>query len=38
MVKTELEYNPYIQETKVRFNGKNPRINSLIEKYNDCKR
>lgn len=35
MVKTELEYNPYIQETKVRFNGKNPRINSLIEKYND---
>lgn len=35
MVKTELEYNPYLQETKVKFNGKEPRINSLIEKYKE---
>lgn len=33
MVKTELEYNPYLQETKIKFNGNEPRINSPIEKY-----
>lgn len=35
MVKTELEYNPYLQETKIKFNGKEPRINSLVEKYKE---
>ena len=35
MVKAELSYNPYIKETKVKFNGRPPRINSLIEKYQD---
>ena len=33
MVKAELYYNPYKIETKVKFNGNEPRINSLIEKY-----
>lgn len=33
MVKVNLEYNPYVMELKARFNGKEPRINSLIEKY-----
>jgi hypothetical protein len=33
MVKAELSYNPYLRETKVRFNGQNPKINSLVEKY-----
>lgn len=33
MVKTELEYNPYLLETTIRFNGQKPRINSLVEKY-----
>lgn len=33
MAKVELSYNPYLLETKVSFNGKEPRINSLIEKY-----
>ena len=33
MVKAELSYNPYLLETKVRFNGQAPRINSLVEKY-----
>ncbi|MCF0105742.1 MAG: hypothetical protein HUJ53_03170, partial [Holdemanella sp.] len=33
MPKTELEYNPYLNETIVRFNGKEPKINSLVEKY-----
>ena len=37
MVKTELSYNPYLLETIVRFNGQEPRINSLIEKYQDGK-
>ena len=35
MVKAELSYNPYLLETVIRFNGKEPRINSLVEKYND---
>ena len=33
MVKAELYYNPYKIETKVKFNGNEPRINSLIEQY-----
>ena len=33
MIKAELSYNPYLCETEVRFNGQPPRINSLIEKY-----
>ncbi len=33
MVKAELSYNPYLLETKIRFNGQEPRINSLVEKY-----
>ncbi|MDD5792041.1 MAG: hypothetical protein PUD22_05640 [Erysipelotrichaceae bacterium] len=33
MAKVELGYNPYLLETKVTFNGNEPRINSLIEKY-----
>lgn len=33
MVKAELNYNPYLLETTVKFNGQAPRINSLVEKY-----
>ena len=33
MVKAELDYNPYLLETKIKFNGQRPRINSLVEKY-----
>lgn len=33
MVKTELSYNPYLMETLVRFNEQEPKINSLVEKY-----
>lgn len=33
MVRVELNYNPYLLETEVRFNGNPPRINSLVEKY-----
>lgn len=33
MVKVELSYNPYLLETKIKFNGQEPRINSLVEKY-----
>jgi len=35
MVKADLSYNPYLNETTIRFNGKKPRINSLVEKYED---
>ena len=35
MVKAELYYNPYKIETKVKFNGNEPRVNSMIEKYED---
>ena len=35
MVKADLSYNPYLNETIIRFNGKKPRINSLVEKYED---
>ena len=37
MVKVELEYNPYLMETVVRFDGREPRINSLVEKYQSSK-
>ena len=33
MVKAELNYNPYLLETVVKFNGQEPKINSLVEKY-----
>ena len=33
MVRAELVYNPYLLETEVLFDGKPPRINSLVEKY-----
>ena len=33
MIKAELNYNPYLLETTVKFNGQAPRINSLVEKY-----
>ena len=33
MIKVELNYNPYLLETTVKFNGIEPRINSLVEKY-----
>ena len=33
MINAELIHNPYLLETIVRFNGKEPRINCQIEKY-----
>ena len=33
MVKAELVYNPYLMEINIKFNGQEPRINSLVEKY-----
>ena len=33
MINAELSYNPYLMETQIRFNGQPPRINSLVEKY-----
>ena len=33
MINAELNHNPYLLETTVRFNGNEPRINSQIEKY-----
>ena len=33
MINAELSYNPYLMETDIRFNGQPPRINSLVEKY-----
>lgn len=33
MVTAELNYNPYSQKTEVKFNGQEPRINSMVEKY-----
>lgn len=35
MIKADLSYNPYVNETIISFNGKKPRINSLVEKYQD---
>jgi len=33
VVKAELSYNPYLLETVVKFNGKEPKVNSAVEKY-----
>lgn len=33
MIKAELSYNPYLLETLIKFNGREPRINSLVEKF-----
>lgn len=33
MVKVEISYNPYLLETGITFNGREPKINSLVEKY-----
>lgn len=33
MIYAELDHNPYIPDTTVKFNGKSPKINSQIEKY-----
>ena len=33
MVRVSIDYNPYIMDFKAQFNGKDPRINSLVEKY-----
>lgn len=33
MVNAELQHNPYLLETDVKFNGQSPKINSQIEKY-----
>lgn len=35
MIKDELNYNPYLLETSVKFNGQAPRINSLVEKFQE---
>jgi hypothetical protein len=36
-VKVELSHNPYLLETGVKFNGREPKINSLVEKYKSGK-
>lgn len=33
MISVELQHNPYLLETDVKFNGQYPKINSQIEKY-----
>lgn len=33
MIKVELSYNPYLLETKIKFNNQEPRVNSQVEKY-----
>lgn len=33
MITAELNHNPYLLTTEVRFNGQPPRINSQVEKY-----
>lgn len=33
MTNAELQHNPYLLETEVKFNGQDPKINSQIEKY-----
>jgi hypothetical protein len=37
MVKAELNYNPYLLETSVKFNGREPKINSLVKQFQSCK-
>ena len=36
MVNAELQHNPYLLETEVKFNGQEPKINSQIEKFCKC--
>ena len=33
MITAELDYNPYLLSTKIKFNGILPRVNSQVEKY-----
>ena len=33
MISAELNHNPYLLSTAVKFNGQDPKINSQIEKY-----
>ena len=33
LIKVEFEYNPYIMDYSIKFNGVEPRINSMIEQY-----
>ena len=33
MITAELRYNPYLLKTEVLFDGQEPRINSLVERY-----
>lgn len=33
MISAELQHNPYMLETDVKFNGQSPKINSQVEKY-----
>lgn len=33
MISAELNHNPYLLYTTVKFNGQAPKINSQIEKY-----
>ena len=35
MVTAEISYNPYLLQTDIKFNGNPPRINSLVEKYQE---
>lgn len=37
MVKVELSYNPYLLETNIKFNNLEPKVNSLVEKYQQAK-
>lgn len=37
MVKAELEYNPYLNKASIWFNGREPHINSLVEKYQNSR-
>ena len=37
MVTATLSYNPYLVKTQIKFNNNKPRINSLVEKYQNEK-
>ena len=37
MISAELLHNPYLLQTAVKFNGKSPKINSQIEKYESAR-
>lgn len=36
MICAELNHNPYLLTTEVKFNGQSPHVNSQIEKYQKC--